>query len=125
MTSDLTIDTLSFKLQFGDESGSLRRDVSRGVNLPTEMRVSHQDYVDSKTKVSGKRHLVRFDRFVAFSSGIIAPVSAYAVVTVPGDVNVVSADVLAVVQHLNNALFASTQTSGLDLKDEIFVNQEQ
>lgn len=125
MNADLTIDTLSFKMQYGDQAGSLRREVSRGVNLPTEMRVSHQEYVDAKTKVSGKRHLVRFDRYVSFSSGIIAPVSAYAVVTVPGDTGVTSADVLAVVQHLNNALFASTQTAGLDLKDEIFVSQEQ
>lgn len=125
MTNDLTIDTLTFTLKFGDESGSLRRDISRGVNLPTEMRVSHQDYVDSKTKVPGRRSLVRFDRFVSFSSGVIAPVSAYAVVTVPSDVNVTSSDVLAVVQNLNNALFASTQTAGLDLKDEIFVSQQQ
>lgn len=125
MNANLTIDTLSFNQVYSDKSESLRREVSRGVNLPTECRISHQDYVDSKTKVSGKRHLVRFDRYVSFSSGIIAPVSAYAVVAVPTDTGVTSADVLAVVQHLNNVLFASTQTAGLDLKDEVFVSQEQ
>jgi hypothetical protein len=125
MNDNLTIDTLSFNQIFSDKTESLRREVSRGVNLPTEMRVAHQDYSDSKTKVSGRRHLVRFDRFVSLSSGIIAPVSAYAVVTVPSDTGVLSADILAVVQHLNNVLFASTQTAGLDLKDEIFVVQEQ
>lgn len=125
MNANLTIDTLSFNQVYSDKSESLRRDVSRGVNLPTELRISHQEYTDSKTKVKGTRHLVRFDRHVAFSSGVIAPVSAYAVVAVPGDSAVTSADVLAVAQHLNNVLFASTQTSGLDLKDEIFVTQEQ
>lgn len=125
MNADLTINTLTFKQQYSDKTESLRREVSRGVNLPTDMRVAHQDYVDSKTKVAGKRHLVRFDRYVALSSGVIAPVSAYAVVTVPTDTGVGSADVLAVVQHLNNAMFASTQTSGLDLCEEIAVNGEQ
>jgi len=125
MNADLTIDTLSFKQRYSDETESLRRDTSRGTNLPTEMRVSHSEYTDSKTKVKGRRSLVRFDRYVSFSSGIIAPVSAYAVVTVPSDTGVTSADILAVVQNLNNCLFASTQTAGLDLKDEIFVNQEQ
>lgn len=125
MNNNLTIDTLSFNLVFSDKNESLRRDISRGVNLPTEMRVAHQEYVDSKTKVKGRRSLVRFDRFVSLSSSVIAPVSAYAVVTVPTDTSVTSADVLAVVQHLNNVLFASTQTAGLDLKDEIFVTQEQ
>lgn len=125
MNSNLTIDTLTFNQVYSDKSESLRREISRGVNLPTEMRVAHQEYVDSKTKVKGMRHLVRFDRFVTLSTGAIVPVSAYTVVTVPKDASVVSADVLAVVQHLNNALFASTQTSGLDLKDELFVNQEQ
>lgn len=125
MNSNLTIDTLTFNQVYSDKSESLRREVSRGVNLPTEMRVAHQEYTDSKTKVKGTRHLVRFDRYVTLSTGIIVPVSAYTVVTVPTDSSVTSADVLAVAQHLNNALFASTQTSGLDLKDEVFVNQEQ
>lgn len=125
MNADLTINTLSFKQVFSDKAESLRREVSRGVNLPTEMRVAHTDYVDSKTKVKGRRHLVRFDRYVALASGAIVPVSAYAVVTVPSDTAVTSADVTAVTQHLNNALFASTQTSGLDLHEEVFVSQEQ
>lgn len=125
MNANLTIDTLTFNQVYSDKTESLRREVSRGVNLPTEMRISHQEYTDSKTKVKGVRHLVRFDRHVSFSSGVVAPVSAYAVVAVPGDTGVTSADVLAVVQHLNNSLFASTQTAGLDLKDEVFVNQEQ
>lgn len=125
MNSDLTIDTLTFKQVYGDKTESLRREVSRGVNLPTEMRVAHQEYTDSKTKVKGRRSLVRFDRHVALSTGVIAPVSAYAVVTVPNDTGVVSADILAVIQHINNVLFASTQTAGLDLKDEVFVSQEQ
>lgn len=125
MNGDLTISTLSFKQVYSDKGESLRRETSRGANVPTELKVAHADYVDSKTKVSGKRHLVRFDRYVQLSTGAIAPVSAYAVVTVPNDSAVTTADITAVTQHLNNVLFASTQTSGLDLADEIFVNQEQ
>jgi len=125
MTADLTISALTFKQVYSDKTESLRREISRGVNLPTEMRVAHIDYVDSKTKVKGRRHLVRFDRYVSLTSGAIVPVSAYTVVTVPEDTAVTSADVTAVTQCLNNALYASTQTSGLDLHEEVFVTQEQ
>lgn len=125
MNADLTINTLGFKQVYSDKNESLRRETSRGVNLPTEMRVAHQDYVDSSTKVPGRRHLVRFDRHVALANGTIVPVSAYAVVAVPTDSAVGAADVSNVVQCLNNALFASTQTNGLDLNEEVFVNEEQ
>lgn len=125
MNADLTINALTFKQVYSDQKESLRRETSRGSNLPTEMRVAHQEYTDSKTKVPGMRHLVRFDRHVSLTNGTIVPVSAYAVVSVPADTAVVSSDITSVVQCLNNALFASTQTSGLDLNDEIFVNGEQ
>lgn len=123
MTADLTIDTLSFKQQFSDKAGSSRREVSRGVSLPTEMRVAHSDYTDSATKLPGKRSLVRFDRYIELSTGAIAPVSAYIVVTHPNDPDVLSADILAVVGHLIQ-IIASGGTN-LDLKDEVFVNKEQ
>lgn len=126
MNADLTINTLSFKQVYSDLNGSLRREVSRGTNLPTELSIKHQSYVDSATKVAGKRHLARFDRYVALSTGQIVPVSAYAVVAVPTDTLVTATDVNAICQHLNNLLFAATgNTSGLDLTDDINVNGEQ
>lgn len=125
MNADLTISTLSFKQVYSDKAESLRRETSRGANVPTELRIAHQDYIDSKTKVAGRRHLVRVDYSVPLSTGQIGQVSAYTVVTVPNDSAVTSAIVNATTQMLNNTLFASTQTNGLDLNDEIFVNQEQ
>jgi hypothetical protein len=126
MNADLTINTLAFKTVYSDLNGSLRREVSRGANLPTELSIKHQSYVDSTTKVAGKRHLARFDRYVALSTGAIVPVSAYVVVAVPTDTAVTATDINAISQHLNNFLFAATgNTSGLDLADELSVNGEQ
>jgi hypothetical protein len=123
MNANLTIDTLSFNQVYSDQAGSLRREVSRGVNLPTELKIAHTDYTDSSTKLKGTRSLVRFDRKVELSTGVIAPVSAYVVVTRPTDADVTSTDILAVVQHLISLL--QEDDTGLDLMDEVFVNGEQ
>lgn len=123
MNANLTIDTLSFNEVYSDKTGSLRRETSRGVNLPTELKIAHQDYVDSATKLPGKRSLARFDRAVELTDGRSAPVSAYIVVTHPSDAAIEGSDILAVVQHLISLL--QEDDSGLDLMDEIFVNKEQ
>lgn len=123
MNTNLTVDTLSFNQVFSDKAGSLRREVSRGPNIPTEMKVAHSDYVDSSTKLKGKRSLLRFDRYIELADNTIAPISAYVVVTHPTDSAVASADILAVVGHLLNTL--TSGGTGLDLDDEIFVNKEQ
>lgn len=124
MNANLTIDTLSFNQIYSDKSESLRRESSRGANLPTELKISHQDYTDSATKLPGKRSLVRFDRTVALSdTTTVAPVSAYIVVARPNDAAITGTDILAVVQHLITLL--QEDDSGLDLMDEIFVNLEQ
>jgi hypothetical protein len=124
MTSDITVDTLAFKLVYSDKNESVRTEVSRGVNLPTKISIKHQDYVDSATKLPGKRSLLRADRYIQLTSeAVIAPVSAYVVVTAPNSASVTSTDILAVVQHLVSVL--QEDDSGLDLMDEIFVNREQ
>jgi hypothetical protein len=124
MNADLTISTLTFTQAFSDKSaGSERREVSRGVNLPEIMTVRHQEYTDSVTKLKGIRSVLRFDRHMALTAGIIAPVSAYLVVTVPSDPAIGSSDVLAVVERIAQTI--QEDDSGLDLADEIFVNKEQ
>lgn len=126
MNNDLTVDTLAFKLAYSDKTGSKRIETSRGVNLPTTMTVSHQQTVDSATKLPIRRSLLRFDRTQAVSASETAPlgtVSAYIVVSVPSGTEVEGSDVLAVIQHLISVL--QEDDSGLDLMDEIFVNQEQ
>jgi hypothetical protein len=123
MNANLTIDTLSFNEVYSDKTGSLRREISRGINLPTELKIAHTDATDSATKLPVKRSLARFDRHVELSDGSTAPVSAYVVVSHPTDVGVESADITAVVQHLISLL--QEDDTGLDLMDEIFLNKEQ
>jgi len=126
MNADLTISTLSFKTIYSDQSGSLRREVSRGINTPTELLIKHQDYVDSATKLPGKRHLTRFDYYVNASGNIVVPISIYSVAAVPTDVNITAAMVDSINQMLNNLLFAATgNTSGLNLNNAISVAGEQ
>jgi hypothetical protein len=126
MDSNLTVNGLDFKLIASDiVGGSVRRETSRGATLPTEILIKHQDYVDSATKVAGKRSLVRVDYHMAMTDGIVRPVSYYAVFTRPNDplVTVTISNTLEAI--LTNLMHSATNTSGLDLKDEILGNREQ
>jgi hypothetical protein len=123
MNANLTVGSLSYVQQYSDQSGSMRREIARGPALPTTLKIAHSPYVDSTTKLSGTRSVVRFDRFQALTGGAIAPVSAYVVVTRPTDVLVTSTEIMACFQNLIDLL--QEDDSGLDLADEIFVNQEQ
>lgn len=123
MNANLTIDTLSFNTIYSDKDGSVRREISRGANLPTELKIAHTEYVDGKTKVPYRRSVARFDRYVELADGTIGIVSRYEVVSYPVDTNVTSTDILAVVQH--GVTLNQEDDSGLDLADEIFVNREQ
>lgn len=123
MNNNLTISTLSFNLSYNDKAGSERREVSRGVNLPEIMSIKSQPYVDSATKVEGKRTVLRFDRHVEGTDGKPIAVSAYLVVAVPSDAAVTSGDVLAVIARINGVIDATSPN--LDLGEEIFVTGEQ
>lgn len=125
MNSDITVSGLAYKLIYSDKTGSLRRETSRGASLPTELLIKHEDYVDSKTKVSGKRSLVRFDHYMTMTDGVIRPVSLYSVLAAPGDPLVTAAVVTAVEAQLVNLLHGTSNTSGLDLEGEILSNKEQ
>jgi hypothetical protein len=126
MNNDLTINAIPFVLQYSDKTGSLRRNVSRGINLPTDLRISHNDAVESSTKLKTRRSMVRFDRHVELSSGVIAPVSLYVVAVVPQDSAVTSDDTSALAFHLQNFLYAAGgNTSGLDLIDNVIDSKEQ
>lgn len=123
MNANLTVGALSYVQRYSEKSGSLRTEVARGPALPTTLKIAHSPYVDSATKLPGIRSVVRFDRFQALSTGVIAPVSAYIVVTRPTDTAVTSTEILAAFQNLIDLL--QEDDSGLDLADEIFVNGEQ
>jgi hypothetical protein len=123
MTSNLTLDTLSFNLVYSDKTESLRREVSRGANVPTELLISHREYVDSKRKLTIRSSTVQIDRYVELADGSIGVVTRKESVSYPVDSNVTSTDLLAVVQH--GVSLNQEDDSGLDLMDEIFVNREQ
>lgn len=125
MDQNLTISTLAFNLIWSDKTGSLRREISRGASLPTELLIKHQDYIDSTTKVAGKRSLVRVDYYMTMTDGNIRPVSMYVVLAAPTDPLVTSSVSDSIEALLVNLLHGTTNTNGLDLRTEIFGNREQ
>jgi hypothetical protein len=125
MNSNITVSGLAFNLIYSDKTGSLRREISRGASLPTELLIKHQDYIDSATKVAGRRTLVRFDYYMAMTDGVIRPVSYYAVLAAPTDPLVTSTITDGLESMMTNLLHSSTNTSGLDLQTEILANKEQ
>lgn len=105
-------------------TGSLFRDVSRGVNLPREITIRHQDYTDSKTKKVGRRTVLRMDRYVELTDGTIAPVSGMFVLMVPKDANVVAGDISDVVL-LGANVHGGHTPDHTDLSTAVFINGEQ
>lgn len=124
MDINLTISTLVFNQQYSQESGSLRIETSRGLNLPEYMRIKHQGYTDSVTKRRGNQSALIFEYTKALADGTIAVV-ARATLKVQSliDPNVGSAEVLAVLERVVNTV--QEDDSGLDLGDDIFVNKQQ
>lgn len=127
MNNDLTINSLSFVHQYSDkDSGSVRNETSRGVNLPEILSVRNRQITLSDSKLPARQTTVRLDRHVAASdNSIVKGLECHMVVTVPASSAVGTADVQACVTRLLTLLAGTTVTGGMDLKDEIFVNQEQ
>lgn len=87
MNADLTFNSVAFKKSYDLEDRSLRRSTTRGINTPDDLIVQSQDYVDSKTKVPGKRYTIRFDRHDVDANLAKLISSAYLVVQVPSTQN--------------------------------------
>jgi hypothetical protein len=124
MNASLTLSTLVFNQLYSDKTGSLRQEVSRGVNLPTRLLIRHQDVIDSATKLPAVRSSIRVEYAQALAAGGIAN-GATATLTVQAlkDTNVTGAIILAVVEFVSQLI--QEDDSGLDLADEIYVNKEQ
>jgi hypothetical protein len=124
MDANLTISTLAFTQQYSDKTGSLRREVSRGLNLPETMQIKHQTYTDSVTKRPGTQSALIFEYAKALADGTIAVV-ARATLKVQSltDTAVTSTEILAVLERVINTI--QEDDTGLDLGNEIFVNKEQ
>lgn len=86
MNADLTFNSVAFKKSFDEKDGSERRSTTRGINTPDVMVIKSQDYVDSKTKVSGQRFTIRFDRYDLDAENQQIITSAYLVIAVPSTV---------------------------------------
>lgn len=124
MDNNLTISTLTFTQQYSDKTGSLRREVSRGLSLPETMQVKHQEYTDSVTKRRGTQSALIFEYVKALSDGTIAVVArATLKVQLLIDPAVGATESLAVRERIISTI--QEDDSGLDLGVEIFDNKEQ
>lgn len=124
MDANLTISSLVFAQQYSDKTGSMRREVSRGLNLPETMQVKHQTYTDSVTKRPGTQSALIFEFTKALADGTIAVV-ARATLKVQSliDSNVGATEITNVLERVITTI--QEDDSGLDLGGEIFVNKEQ
>lgn len=130
MNADISLKSKSYKLQYSDKLGSLRRSTTDGAALPHELRISHVESVDPKTKLPIIRSVVRIDLSHVDTGGVnpaALPVTAYMVVQQGRGVNqpnqtAIELAVDSVIQALTGT---GADASALDLADEIFVNREQ
>lgn len=107
MNADLTFNTIVFKKSFDEKDSSTRQSTARGINIPDNMTIKSQEYVDSSTKQAGRRYTARIDRTSVDSiSGTSYITSAYFVFAVPSlastaDVTDVTTTLKAVVADAN------------------------
>jgi hypothetical protein len=94
MNADLTFNSVVFKKAWDNQDQSLRQSIARGVNTPDQLIIKSQDYVDSKTKVPGRRYTVRFDRTDLDANTVSILSSCYAVIAVPSTVTQAQLDVV-------------------------------
>jgi hypothetical protein len=83
MNADLTFNTIVFKKSFDEKDGSERRSTTRAINTPDLMIIKSQDFVDSGTKVPGRRYTGRIDRVDIDANLQSITTSAYFVIAVP------------------------------------------
>lgn len=62
MDSDQTYNSIVFAKSYDKENESKRQSIARGINTPDVMMIRSQDYVDSTTKIAGKRYTCRVER---------------------------------------------------------------
>lgn len=62
MDNDLTYNSVVFAHSYDVEGRHVRISKARAINTPDIMTTQATDYVDSKTKVPGRRYNIRFDR---------------------------------------------------------------
>jgi len=94
MNADLTFNSVVFKKTFDVKDESQRQSTARGVTTPDQLIIKSQDYVDSATKVAGRRFTGRIDRTDIDANLQKILTSAYFVIAVPGTVTQAQLDVV-------------------------------
>jgi hypothetical protein len=130
MNANITLKSKVYNQVYSDKAGSLRRSITDGAALPHELRISHTDAVDSKTKLEVKRSVMRVDMTHLDTGGVNpapVPVTAYLVVQHGVGTNQPStASIELAVDTLIQALTGTgADASALDLADEVFAGKEQ
>jgi hypothetical protein len=119
MTRDLVLNSIGFNYTFDEKGKSVRQSISRGINKPDTMTVQNQDYVDSATKLPGRRYLIRFDRVnINATTGERYVTSAYVVYQIPlaadgSDSSAVVATLKACIDETTEGLVAHVLNSEL------------
>jgi hypothetical protein len=62
MDADQTYNSIVFVKSYDNKDESKRQSIARGINTPDVMYIRSQDYVDSTTKIAGKRYTCRVER---------------------------------------------------------------
>lgn len=123
MNPSLTVNTLTFTQQYSDKTGSARREVSRGVNLPENMYIKHQSFTDS-LKREGTQSALIFEYVKPLADGTLAVVaSATLKVRTLADTAVTATEITNVIARIVDVVGAGS--GQLNLGTNIFVNKEQ
>lgn len=115
MNADQTYNSIVFKKSYDNKDESVRQSIIRGMNTPDILTIKSQNYTDSKTKISGRRHVVRLDR-TDMNGGATAQTNAavYVVLQVPSDYP----DEMSTLLTTFRALVASSGTLEAVLNEE-------
>lgn len=115
-----TISTLSFIHNYTDVDGSLRTEVSRGVNLPETMEVKRQVVLNKALNCNVTETAVIFKAYYTCSDSTIRPVTATLKLQVPVDSGIDSTEALAPIVRVNGLI--DPTSPNLDAATDIFIS---
>jgi len=125
MDNTLTINTRDFvRSQDPVGGGSRRVNVTDGINLPEVMIVRHMDAKDSATKASVRRSQLRLEKHVDGGDGTVPVISLSLIAQIPKHSAVTATQVNDLIDRMATIIRKTTENSGLQLGDEIFVSSQ-
>jgi len=83
MNADLTFNSVVFKKTFDERDLSERQSIARGINTPDDLVIKTQAYVDSATKVAGRRFQGRVTRVAIDANGQPYNTEIYYIANIP------------------------------------------